>query len=260
MNRSLIALVALFGLGCAIIEPGTAGVAVDWDGVQPTPLPEGMSFINPLTTNVYNYSTQIQAYDAQASASSKDLQVADTRITVNYSVNSANTPALYQTVGTLEDVQGVIIRPVVQESVKAVTARYTAEELITKRDLVKAEISEQVTAQLDKSNIVVSEVSLTNFKFDAKFQNSVEEKQIAEQKALTAANNVNIARQVAQEKVVNAQADAEAILARATAQADANRLLSRSITNELIRYETIQKWDGVQPRVVGDSDLLISVD
>jgi len=254
---------ALAGLiGCHTVDPGTAGVVTDWDGVQSSPMPEGFHGINPFTDTIVNYPVKVQVYDAPASAMSNDMQVVDTQITVNYKIALADTPQMYQNVGMIDDVENVIIRPIVQDTVKKHTAKYTAEELITSREVVAAAITEEIGTNLAAVNITVTEVSLTNFEFAPKFQDAVEAKQVAEQKAKTAMNEVEIERAEAEKSVVRAEAEAKVILEKATAQAEANKLLDRSVTNNIIRYEAVQKWDGHYPKVVGGdgTDLLISVD
>lgn len=261
MNIRIIGLALSLGVlvGCHTVEPGTSGVVTDWDGVQETPLPEGFHGINPFTDTVVNYPVKVQVYDAPASAMSKDMQLANTQVTVNYKIAHSDTPEMYQNVGMIDDIEHVLIRPKVQDTVKKYTAKYTAEKLIGDRDAVTSGIREELVVELAAVNITVTEVSLTNFEFAEEFQKAVERKQIAEQDAKTAKNEVEIERAEAEKLVVRAEAEGDAVLKKAQKQAEANKLLSDSLTPTLIKYETIQKWDGHQPKVVGDSDLLISV-
>jgi prohibitin 2 len=261
--RNFVLFAALTSvIGCSTVEPGNAGVVVDWDGVQSSPLPEGFHTINVFTDTVVNYPVKVQVYDAPASAMSNDMQVVDTQVTVNYKIAMADTPGMYQTVGMIGDVENVIIRPIVQDTVKKHTAKYTAEELVTSREIVAAAITEEVVSNLASVDITVTEVSLTNFKFAEAFQNAVEAKQVAEQKAQTAMNEVEIERAEAQKAVVRAEAQAEATIELAEAQAEANKLLNNSLTEKIIRYEMVQRWDGVNSKVVSGngSGLLISVE
>lgn len=264
MNIRKFALLAFMAtlIGCHTVDPGTAGVIIDWDGVQTTPMPEGFHSVNPFTDTIVNYPVKIQVYNAPASAMSKDMQLANTQVTVNYKVATADTPILYQTVGMIDDLENVLIRPKVQDTVKKYTAQYAAEQLIGDRETVTMAIKDELVAELVDLNITVTEVSLTNFTFADEFQKAVEDKQIAEQQAKTAMNEVEIVRADAAKTVVRAEANAKATLEQATAQAEANRLLDRSLTDKVIRYEAMQKWDGHYPKVVSGegSDLLISID
>jgi len=259
--RNFVLFAALTSvIGCATVEPGNAGVVVDWDGVQEIPLPEGFHQINVFTDTVVNYPVKIQVYNAPASAMSKDMQLANTQVTVNYKVAIADAPGLYQSVGMIDDVEAVLIRPKVQDTVKKYTAQYAAEQLIGDREAVTVAIKEELVAELAELDITVTEVSLTNFNFAEEFQKAVEDKQIAEQQAKTAMNQVAIEEAEAAKTVVRAVAEAESTLA--LARAEANKLLDRSLTEKVIRYEMVKKWDGVNSKVVSGngSGLLISVE
>ena len=261
MNKFGILAMLMLATGCHVTDPGHVGVAVDWNGTQAVPLQPGMNTINPITTNVYDYSTQVQVYDASAIASSNDLQVVEADLAVNYQIMADDIVLMYNEVGMHGKVESVIMRPIVQEAVKTVTAKYTAEELITKREVVKGAITVLITEQLADRNIYVTEVAFTNFTFDEDFQEAVEAKQIAEQLAAQTANEVEVAKQNALKDVAQADADAQSILLRATAQAEANRLLADSLTPRLLQDKAIQRWNGVQPRVVGGTEgLIISID
>lgn len=262
MKRMLaIATAALMGAGCAQVDAGNLGIVTKWGEIQDEPLPEGLYGITPVRTRVINLSTRVQKREAEATASSKDLQVVTTTIALNYHLDPVKVVEVFRSVGTLRDVVVTIIDPALQEAVKKSTAQYTAEQLITKRQEVKEAITANVEQTLSKSNVVVTEVSITDFKFDDKYQSAVEQKQVAEQKALTARNDLSRIKVEAEQAEAKARGEAQAALARAEAEATAQKMLRETITDEIVQLRAIEaqmaavaKWDGKQPLVVGASD------
>ncbi|MBW2214056.1 MAG: prohibitin family protein [Deltaproteobacteria bacterium] len=136
-----------------------------------------------MKTQIINISTRVHKMEASATASSKDLQVVSTRIALNYRVDAAQIVEVFRNVGTRLVVENTIIDPALQESLKQATAQYTAEELITRRQQVKETLTDSIRATLAKSNLLVTELSITDFQFDAQYQQAVESKQVAEQRA-----------------------------------------------------------------------------
>ena len=153
---------------------------------------------------------------------------------------------VYQDVGLAYEAR--IIAPAVQESLKAVTAQFTAEELITKRDEVSARIKESLTARLGRRSIIVDEFSITDLDFSEVFAASIEAKQVAEQQALKARQDLERIKIEAEQKLEAAKAEAEA-----------QRIQRETITAELIQLRAIEKWDGTLPQVTGGAMPFIDV-
>ena len=217
----------------------------------------------PFIQQVESMSNKIQVYETPASAVSKDLQTVRSTIAVNYRLVSDKSADMYKNVGV--DYQTVLITPVVQECMKSATAKYTAEQLITERAAVGDEVKSDLDKKLNGYGIYIEKFNIVNFDFSAEFNTAIEAKQVAEQNLLKTKTEQEqakvIAKTEAEKKVIAANAEAEAILAEAQAQADANKLLEESLSNKVIAYEQIQKWNGVMPKVTGsDSGLLINVD
>ena len=160
---------------------------------------------------------------------------------------------MYQNVGT--DYETVLIAPVVQESLKAATSKYTAEELITKRTAVGDEVKTELDNKLNDYGIYIEKFNIVNFDFSAEFNAAIEAKQVAEQNLIKTQTEqqqqIVIAEAEAKKKVIAANAEAEAIRAKAEAQADANKQIEASLSNKVLMYNQIEKWDGVMPKVTG---------
>ena len=245
-----------------IVPAGNTGVVLTLGEVSANPLSEGFHVKAPFVQTVEDMSNKIQVYETPASAVSKDLQTVSSSIAVNYRLVSDKSPDMYKNVGV--DYQTILITPVVQECMKSATAKYNAEQLITDRESVSNEVKTALDSKLNSYGIYIEKFNIVNFDFSAEFNTAIEAKQVAEQNLLKTKTEQEqakvVAKTEAEKKVIAANAEAEAILAQAQAQADANKLLEESLSDKVIAYEQIQKWDGVMPKVTGkDGGLLIDV-
>jgi prohibitin 2 len=114
-------------------------------------------------------------------------------------------------------IEAKVITPSVQESVKATTAKYTAEELITKRQIVSQEIQNSLTDKLAKNGIIVSDVNIVDFNFSVGFNEAIEKKVKAEQEAFAEKNKLETVKYQAQQSIEKAKAEAESIKIQASA-------------------------------------------
>lgn len=224
------------------IKAGTRGVLLTFGKASDVSISEGLHFKIPFAQQIIKMDIKTQKYEAKASAASADLQTVSTDVTVNYYIVGETVPTLYRDIGL--DYQEKIIQPAVQEVVKAATARYTAEELITKRPEVKEQIDIGLRERLVSKGIIVQDILITNFDFSQSFNAAIEAKVTAEQNALAAKNKLAQVEYEAQQRVTQAQGEAEAIRIQAqaiTAQGGA----------EYVQLQAIAKWDGILPRYTG---------
>jgi len=245
-------LTASFSTGCSprTVGAGNVGVKTVWGAVEQTVFPEGF-YWEFVGTEIIEMDAKIQKKEVSATASSKDLQVVTAVIALNYRLDPAKAPLVYQSIGTLPQVESTVIDPVLQEAVKTATASYNAEELITNRREVKDAISAYVKERLEQSHLVVTDLSIVNFQFDQKYQDAIEAKQVAEQRALTATNDLKRIEVEAKQAEAISQGKANASLIEARAEAERQELLRKTITPELVQWEAIQKWNGILPSVQG---------
>jgi prohibitin 2 len=238
-----ILLLVIVGLGFQsfkVVGAGERGVVFNTleGGVQPRVLNEGLQFKLPFVEDIIPVNVQVQKSQTDASAASKDLQVVKSTIALNFHIDPSKANVVYQDIGI--DFKSRIIDPQVQESVKAVTAQYTAEELITKRALVRDDIKDALTTRLRTFNIIVDEFNIVDFSFSDEFNKAIEAKQTAEQNALKARRDLD-----------RIKIEAEQTVTRAKAEADAQRLQSVTITPILLQLRAIEKWNGILPQVTG---------
>ncbi len=265
----LFAIAILTSLS-VVVEAGHVGVKRTLGAVHPEPLKEGLHFKKPFIDSVEQVDIRLTASHAQATAASRDLQTVTTQVTTQYSMNGALAPLTYQTVGNLGKVSAVLVEPAIQECVKAVTAKFTAEELVTKREFVKQQIQQALVSYINttlkekglENSVVIANVAITDFNFSPEFNKAIELKVQAEQQALQAKNEklkrVTQAEAAASEKTLAADADAYATDVQSKARADAIRREAEALKQspELIRLRTVERWDGVLPRVSGGADAI----
>ncbi|MBN2368807.1 prohibitin family protein, partial [Candidatus Woesearchaeota archaeon] len=155
-----------------------------------------------------------------------------------------------------------IIEPAVKESVKVVMAQYNAEELITKREEVKNKIEQLISNRLETYGLVVTDLAITDLDFGVEFNKAIEEKVVAQQRALQSKYELDQVEYDTQKWVIEAKAEAEATLKRAEAEAKAYEMKRKQISDEIIRIEFINKWDGKMPQVMlsSDQEMLYSLD
>jgi prohibitin 2 len=222
-----------------VVGAGERGVVFNqFHGVQDKILPEGFSFVVPVIEKVYKMDVRLRKSDTRATAASRDLQTVATEIVLNYHLMPDKVNKIYQQVRY--DYDKVIIDPAVQEIVKAVTAKFTAEELITKRQMVKDEIKSALHHRLVTNNISLDELNITDFQFSKGFNEAIESKQMAEQLALKAMRDLERIKTEGEQKIVSAKAEAES-----------QRIQKETISPIILQLRAIEKWDGKFPQVIG---------
>lgn len=248
-----------------IVNPGMRGIYVVLGKTHQESLLEGFHWKLPFISDIIKIDVRQVVFDQQAEASSKDLQTVYTGIAVNYHPDPVFVWQLFLEVGKSNSMwENVLLRPAIQEVTKAVTAKFTAEELITKREQTKQQITKEIIRRLGKANIIVSEVSITDFKFNKPFNDAIEAKQIAEQRAKQAENELAQVEIEAQQVIVKANADKQAAIHIAEGkareielltQAEANfhKTLAEVVTPTSLKLRFIERWNGKMPMVMGEN-------
>ncbi|HLD48181.1 MAG TPA: prohibitin family protein [Desulfobaccales bacterium] len=227
------------------IGAGERGIVLNFGAVQDNVLGEGLHLRIPVMQRVAVMDVKVQKSLTNAAASSSDLQEVSSEVAVNYHIIPDKANVVYQTIGI--SFKERIIDPAVQEMVKAVTARYTAEELITKRPAVSEEMRTTLSERLRAYNIYVDAFSIVGFSFSKIFMEAIESKQTAEQLALKARRDLERIKIEAEQKITAAQAEAESLrLQRANISIDLIEL--RKVEANL---RAIDKWNGILPQVTG---------
>jgi regulator of protease activity HflC (stomatin/prohibitin superfamily) len=249
-----------------IVESGHVGVVRTLGAVQPRALAEGFHMKKPFMDKVEQIDIRLTAATAKAISASKDLQTVKTQVTLQYSITGDLAPLIYQKIGKRSTVSLTLIEPAIQESVKAITAKYTAEELVTKRAEVKVAIQEAIDTfisitladkEISSNALRIANVAITDFDFSEEFNKAIELKVKAEQEALQALNEkirrVTQAEAAAEEKKLAASAQAFQIEVSSTARAAAIEREAKALRNnpQLIQLRIAEKWDGTLPKFSG---------
>jgi regulator of protease activity HflC (stomatin/prohibitin superfamily) len=254
---AVVLVVLLFTLlsPFTVIPAGHRGVVTTFGKVSEDVLDEGIHLIIPVVNTVHKIDVRIQKGEGQGEAASKDLQTIHTTVALNYHLKPERVALTFQDIGGLREVEERIILPSTQEAVKAITARYTAEELVAKREEVRNHIKSFLVDRLGRHGILVDEFSVTNFDFSKSFNEAIEAKTTAEQLKLKAERDLQRIRVEAEQKVAQAEAEAKAL-----------RLQKQEITPELIKLReieaqrlAIEKWNGQLPSVTGGTVPFINV-
>jgi len=237
-----------------IVDAGHRGVLLHWNAVdlsQP-PLEEGLHFVVPFQDEVVDVEVRTLKYEKNTRSASKDLQTVETTVTVNYHPDKESVHRLYKNLGL--DYENRVIQPAIEETVKQVTANYNAEELITKRPLVKQDIESSIRERLNQFEVVTEVISITDFEFSPLFSQAIESKVEAEQKALKAENDLRRIEVEAKQREANAIGLANANIAEAKGEAEAIAIINQALAENpnYLEWLKTQAWDGKLPLVVGE--------
>lgn len=241
----VIILMVVFG-SFFVVGPGQKGVIFNtFTGIKDITYDEGLHFKLPFFEKPYKFEVRTRIFKDKASAASKDLQVVSTEVALNYHIDKVKVNDLFKNIGA--DYEARIIDPSIQEVVKAITAKHIAEELITKREVVKEEIKNNLRDRLTKSYIILDDLSLTDFDFSDEFNKAIEAKVTAEQLALKAERDLERIKTEALQNIEKAKGEAESI-----------RIVNEQLLKspQYIDYLTIQRWDGKMPLALGSGSLL----
>ena len=251
IKRGIIGIILMVGAlslaaSIRIVPNSTTGVVKILGAVQEYSYTEGLHFVPPFVTAVINVDNHILKTDVEGDSASKDLQTVHTNISVNYDIPSSSSIGIYKKVGN--DVENTLLRPAVQEGVKAVISKYTAEELITKRAEVSTNIHDAISGTMAIYGINIDKVNIINLDFSEEFNAAIEAKQTAQQQALKAEQDLARVKIEAEQKVVKAQAEA-----------DSYKLKNKEITDANIKMAWIEKWDGKLPNTMTDGGEMIMI-
>ncbi|MEN6417925.1 MAG: prohibitin family protein [Clostridiaceae bacterium] len=258
----LLLVLIVLGGSIVVIQTGESGVVLTFGRASEVVLDQGIHLKVPFVQKIVTINNRIVKTEVTTEAFSKDLQTVSSVIAVNYHINKANSSAIYTEVGL--GYEDVLITPAINEVLKAVTAQYTAQQLVGNRVDVSIQLDESLNAKLNEYGIFIDDLNIINWDFSEEYIVAIEAKQVAEQNLIKTRTEQEqalvIANTEAQKQVIAAQAEADKIKLLAEANAESNHIITASLNDMLIKYETIQKWDGALPKVTNGTGSLISID
>lgn len=259
---AIIAVLVIITSCFTVVPAGHTGVVVNMGRVSESVLQEGFHFKAPFVQEIVQIDNRIVKLEVATDAFSKDLQTVSTVLAVNYRIAKNMSYSIYKEVGS--GFEEVLVMPAVNEVLKAVVAKYTASDLVASRSEVSVMLDEELNTKLNSRGIFIEDLNIIDWDFSAEYIAAVEAKQVAEQNLIKTRTEqeeqIVIANAEAEKKRIAAQADsdsaiiaakaeAERIRIEAEATAEANRIITESLNESVLKYKTIEKWDGQLPRV-----------
>jgi len=245
----LIAMILISSI--TTVPTGFVGVKSRFGAIQETMIGEGLNWKAPFIEKIEKIDCRVQKTEVSTECASKDLQVINIQIAVNYSVSKDKANKLFQEVG--KDFKSIIVDPAILEAIKSTTAQYTAEEMITKRSEVSLKMTELLNDKISARGFTIVDFNLINLDFSEDYNKAIEAKQVMEQQAKAAQYDLEKAIVENEKKVANAEADAKV-----------RELQNASITEKSldlkrleIQEKAISKWSGNYPTTMigGDNSI-----
>lgn len=225
-------------MSATIIDTGEKGVVLRWGAMKGEILDQGFHWVNPISESVKKINVQTQKLEAETIGYSKDIQTVTVALALNYHIRPEMVGTMYQEVGV--DFQKRIIDPAMQESVKSATAKFTAQELVEQRPFVKDEITGELVKRLS-NYFSVDNFAITNFDFSDAYEEAIEKKQVAQQKAFEQENITKQEEEKGKQRVIAATAEAQAIKIQAEA-------ITQQGGADYVKLKAIEKWNGTVPQ------------
>ena len=248
LSVTLFLLIIVFFNTVVFVKTGEIGVVTQFGAVQDRVMTSGINFKVPFIQGVKKMNCKTQEMTTNNGGATKDLQDVTLDVSINYSVNVDYAADLYKTVG--KGYKAIILTPTLADTIKSAVSEYTAEETVTKRAELSSKIYEKLNQRLNEQGINVTNVNIINLNFSEAYNQAIEDKQVATQKTLTA-----------QQELETTKIEAEKKIAEAEGQAEANRILNESLTEENLEKQrlenqskAIDKWNGQLPATMtGDT-------
>lgn len=255
----VVAFILMIVTLCSIckIPTGHTGVITSFGKVEDYTYDAGIHVKAPWK-KVIKMDNRVQKQSVELQCFSSDIQEVKIVYTINYQINKNNAMVIYSTIG--KEYYDIAIVPNITESVKVVTARYTAEQLVGTRDELALAIEKDLTERLREFNIELVSTSIEDMDFTDAYTNAVEAKQVAQQNKLKAeteaAQKIIEAEANAEVARVKAQGEADAKRIAAEAEAEANKKLAASLDEKVLKNKWYEKWDGKYPQVVTGNSII----
>jgi len=241
----IILLIIIFS-SFTVVDAGHTGVKVTLGKVSDDVLSEGFHFKTPFITSIVQIDNRVTKTEVDSNAASKDLQSISSKVSVNYRVNTSASASIYKNVG--QDFNNIIVNPAIQECMKAVTARYNADQLITNRSVVSAEMEKEISQKINPYGLNIEVFNILNFEFSEEFSKAIEAKQTAQQQALKA-----------EQDLTRIKVEAAQLVEKAKAESEAYQLKNKELTDKVIMMQFVEKWDGKLPVVTSGGSALFDI-
>ncbi len=245
MKQAVLFSLIILLSACEQVNTGHRGVFTTWGEVDESrgSMPEGLYWYNPITSNIIELDTRILKWENTTPVYTKDVQQASISVALTYALDSNTAHTIYKEVG--KDWADRLLPQVVLGALKDAIGKWEAEKLITNREVAQLEAEQAIRESMKDKHVSIKAFQITNIDYSDQFEKAVEEKVIAQQKAIEEANRTKQVEEQAKQTIERATAEAKSINIRATA-------LEKNA--KLIELEAVNKWDGKLPQyMLGDS-------
>ena len=249
----ILVLITIFS-SFATVNTGYVGVKTRFGKVQSTTIQEGFNLKVPFIEKIVKIDCRTKKIEVSSESSTKDLQVANVSVALNYNIQKENANKLYKEVGT--DYENIIVMPTILESIKSAMAQYTAEELITKRSEASNKIQETIINKLANQNFDITGFNITNIDFSESFDKAIEQKAVKQQEVVTAQAELEKQKIQNEKEISIAEKDAKVM-----------ELQNQQITDKTLKLKELEvqqslinKWNGQLPTTtLGDNIPLLNL-
>ena len=243
----LFILLAFLTCFCSV-PTGYVGIKTKFGKADQNVIQEGLNFKLPMIEKVILMDCRTQKAEINCSTASRDLQEVSLKVAINYNVSVENAYSIYKNIGV--NYESIMISPSILESVKSVTAQYTAEELITKRSEVSDKMQDTLKEKIESRGFTVIDFNVTDLDFSVAYNQAIEKKQVAEQEAKQAQYELEKSKIENEKKIAEAEANAKVMQVQNSSITE-NALKLKELE---IKKNFIEKWNGILPSTVtGDS-------
>ena len=230
-----------------IINSGNTGVRVDFGRVSNTVLNEGVNFKIPFVSKIVQMNNKIQNVEMSAEGATQDKQSVNYTISINFRLSPEKSAYVYKNVG--KNYVETVLTPAIADAVKSNVSSYNAETLLTDRESLASDIQNSLNTYMEEYGIKITKVNVNDIQFSEKYTDAIEEKQILEE----GIKKAELEKQ-------KSEVEAETARIKAQGEADANKIKSDSITDQILQQQMIEKWDGKLPVVSGENGMMIDFD
>ncbi|HEX7978256.1 MAG TPA: prohibitin family protein [Gemmatimonadaceae bacterium] len=270
----LVAALFLLPSTFTYINPGNVGIVIHraGGGVDPHPLDPGVHTRVPFATGIEEYPVFLRTVvlnrggegsgqNDEINVNSVEGQPVSLDVSLSFELDPAQTPKLYSTFRTdIDQITHGFVKQTIRQSLQEVVGTEPIADVIGPK---KAEATNRVRAliaqRLQPYGFEVKQFTINELRAPAAVMDAINQKNVMQQQALTAQNELQKNTFQAQGDSIKAAGRAKAIMAEAEAQARANQLLAQSITPTLVQYELTKKWNGQMPQVTGGATPLLQL-
>lgn len=242
--KKMFIVLALMCSGCTVVGPTERAVRYNFGKVDNEVLLAGTHLWIPYFHGTKTLPVNVHALELETSSGTKDQQEVTTKVVVNLQLDPSKVVEIVTNYGDEQAVIGQVI-PQIQEAVNANVSKFSAEEILTKREQLKEAIDKVIKDRATKYSIIVHDISIKDLQYSPEYAKAIEQKQIAEQKS-----------KQAEYDAIKANKEADGAINTARGQAEAQKLLRANLTPEILQMRAIEKWDGSFPQVMGGQGAL----